>query len=359
MASRKRAIRPLGATHRKHRSVRPLLEDLEVRLVLTQGPSTGLVSYPLASGGTALMLSMGATGLLANDGTIGSQSAPVADLSPSSSGVILAHAPVASPFLSGGPDQVIGPVGYTPVQLQTAYGVNSISFGTTKGDGAGQTIGIYEEGYNPDFVNTYLNGDPGQGINPAYKTSALAVFDKTFGLPDPPDLSFFDQGGNLLTSSNNSTNNPSFGNYGAGDEIALDIEWAHAMAPGASIDVLSGVPDPANDYDDISKGMATLAGLPGMSVVTASYGYDYEDRDLGSVEQSFEDEYLAPAAADHKYVTFFAASGDSGAAYGLYLSVRLSQRRVRRRDQPVSQRRSILQQRNRLGVRGRQPAVRR
>ena len=133
-----------------------------------------------------------------------------------------------------------------------------------KGDGAGQTIGIYEEGYNPAFVDT---------SSPNYSTSALAVFDKTFGLPDPPSLTFVDHTGTPLSSTNNSSNNPDFVDYGAGVEIALDIEWAHAMAPGASIVVLCAIPDRNNYYEDIPLGIATLAGLPGVSVVSASYGW--------------------------------------------------------------------------------------
>ena len=89
------------------------------------------------------------------------------------------------------------------------------------------------------------------------------------------------------------------------------------MAPGASIVVLCATPDPANFYDDIPQGMATLAGLPGMSVVSSSYGVDLEYAGLGSVESAFENSYLAPAAAANPNVTFFASSGDSGAAYGL------------------------------------------
>ena len=63
--------------------------------------------------------------------------------------------------------------------------------------------------------------------------------------------------------------------------------------------------------------MATLAGLPGVSVVSASYGLNYEDMGLGSVELAFENDYLAPAAAANPDVTFFASSGDSGAGYGV------------------------------------------
>ena len=149
--------------------------------------------------------------------------------------MILGHLPVASPFGSDVSLQTLGPSGYIPQQIQTAYGLsngsaynNNITFGGIKGDGTGQTIGIFEEGYNPAFVDT---------SSPNYSTSALAVFDKTFGLPDPPSLTFVDHTGTPLSSTNNShATIPTSGNYGAGVEIALDIEWAHAMAPGASID---------------------------------------------------------------------------------------------------------------------------
>ena len=190
---------------------------------------------------------------------------------PSDPGVILGSLPVSSPFASGPyPSRSPGPAGYTPQQIQTAYGLstgsgynNNISFGGIKGDGTGQTIGIFEEGYNPDFVDTSA---------PNYSTSALAVFDKTFGLPDPPSLTFVDHTGDPLSATNNSSNNPDFQDYGAGPEIALDIEWAHAMAPGASIVVLCATPDASNYYEDIPLGIATLAGLPGVSVVSVSYG---------------------------------------------------------------------------------------
>ena len=143
------------------------------------------------------------------------------------------------PSTPNGPQQTVGPTGYIPIQLQTAYGLataggsynSGISYAGIKGDGLGQTIGIFEEGYNPAFVGT---------SDPNYGTSALAVFDKTFGLPNPPSLKFFDQNGDPLTPGS-----PGSGNYGAGDEIALDIEWAHAMAPVANIDVLCTTVDNA------------------------------------------------------------------------------------------------------------------
>src|SRR5262249_46791331 len=116
------------------------------------------------------------------------------------SDLILGHLPVASPFLSGGPQQSMGPAGFTPQQIQTAYGLSTgsalndnIHFGGIKGDGTGQTIAIFEVGSNPAFVDT---------SDPNYGTSALAVFDQTFGIPDPPSLSFYDQAGKPITPSN-------------------------------------------------------------------------------------------------------------------------------------------------------------
>ena len=94
MAYRNRSARPHGSSLRKRRSIRPLVENLEIRLVLSQVPlavptnalagasitslvssSDGLVSYPLANGGTALMLSSGDTGPLAVNGQNTSQPA--------------------------------------------------------------------------------------------------------------------------------------------------------------------------------------------------------------------------------------------------------------------------------------------
>ena len=192
MAYRNRSARPHGSSLRKRRSIRPLVENLEIRLVLSQVPaavptnalagasitslvssSDALVPYPLANGGTTLMQNSGDLGPLAVDGQNTSQPTSGDALSPAIAGLILAHAPVASPLLSGGTQDQIGPSGYTPQQIQSAYGVNLISYAGIKGDGTGQTIGIYEEGYNPDFVNTYLNGNPGDGVNPAYSTSAV------------------------------------------------------------------------------------------------------------------------------------------------------------------------------------------
>ncbi|HZW30421.1 MAG TPA: hypothetical protein VFF52_06900, partial [Isosphaeraceae bacterium] len=327
MASRKRTRRPLGPARRKRRSLRPLLENLENRLVLSQGnsllpsglaslagssaaswlaPEPGRVPVPLANGGTAWLQAPGALGLglPSSSGSSHGTTPPLQPPSPSDAGAILGRLPVASPFASGGSDQTPGPAGYVPLQIQTAYGLSNgsgynttIAFGGIKGDGSGQTIAIFEAGSNPAFVGT---------SSPNYSTSALAVFDRTFGLPDPPSLAFYDQNGNPITASN-----PGPGNLGAGTEIALDIEWAHAMAPGARIDVIN---DDFSSYDAVFQGVAAAIKLPGVSVVTISYGFLLEFSGNGAFEQSLDSTYLAPALAAHPNVSVYAASGDNGAS---------------------------------------------
>src|SRR5262249_11546982 len=141
---------------RKHRFTVPVLEDLEGRVVLSQvvplnpgavgtslsgSPHDGLVPYPLASGGIGWLYMPGASGVLANE-----PSGAIAD-APFDLGVIMGSLPVASPFASGAFQGSVGPAGYTPIQIQTAYGLSTgggyntgISFAGIKGDGTGQTI---------------------------------------------------------------------------------------------------------------------------------------------------------------------------------------------------------------------------
>jgi hypothetical protein len=208
MASRKRPRRNLGSLRRKRWSILPLLENLENRLVLSQGipplplmtpnflagsgaaswlpPENGLVTIPLANGGTAQMLKPGASGPLTPGSPVSSNGASPTTLGPNriASGVILGARPVASPLGADGSLQTPGPAGYVPQQIQTAYGLstgsgyNNISFAGIKGDGTHQTIGIFEEGYNPAFVPTSGYGN--------YSTSAWPSSTRPSACPTRP-----------------------------------------------------------------------------------------------------------------------------------------------------------------------------
>ncbi len=86
-------------------------------------------------------------------------------------------------------------------------------------------------------------------------------------------------------------------------EEALDIESAHAIAPAASIDLVEANTDTNNN--DLFTAVATAAALPGVSVVSMSWGIDeYQG------EQSIDSTFTTPSG--HQGVTFIAASGDQG-----------------------------------------------
>ena len=74
---------------------------------------------------------------------------------------------------------------------------------------------------------------------------------------------------------------------------------------------------PGNYYSDIVNGMATLAGLPGVSVVSVSYGWFLDYFGQEALEQHWDSTILQPAIAAHPNVSFFAASGDDAAFDGL------------------------------------------
>ena len=100
------------------------------------------------------------------------------------------------------------PIGLTPAQVKAAYGFSSVNFGSVVGNGAGQTIAIVDAYNDPNI------------------TSDLAKFDQTFGLAAPASLKIVNQsGGTSLPQSD----------QGWAGEIALDVEWAHAIAPAANI----------------------------------------------------------------------------------------------------------------------------
>jgi len=170
--------------------------------------------------------------------------------------------------------------GFTPAQIETAYGFNQITFngGAVPGNGAGQTIALIE--LDNDLT---LNTD-------------LGNFDAAFGLPNPGSgwsLSVVGETGGAPPATA-TTSSESI-------ETALDVEWAHAIAPAANILVVE-----ANSGRDGDLYTAALqaASTTGVSVVSMSY--TRVELDLDPDEEGY---YLTPSG--HSGVTFVAAAGDS------------------------------------------------
>ena len=129
--------------------------------------------------------------------------------------------------------------GYTPPPIQTAYGLTGLY---AEGfDGTGQTIGII------DWCGSLT-----------IQRDANA-FSAQFGLP-------------ALTSSNFAiTYIPTASLCEATDqvEINIDVEWAHAVAPGANINLI--VPPSAN-FSDVDEAEFTAVTYGLANVISGSYG---------------------------------------------------------------------------------------
>ena len=157
---------------------------------------------------------------------------------------------------------------FTPAQIRHAYGFDLIT-----NQGAGQTIAL---------VDAYDDANAGND---------LSVFSKQFNLP-------------ACTTSNGcfrqlySSGRKPQANANWAVEIALDIEWAHAIAPQAKILLVEA---PSNNLSDLLSAV-DFAVRNGASVVSMSW----TSGELSS-ERNLDNHFVATG------VTFLAASGDSGA----------------------------------------------
>jgi methionine-rich copper-binding protein CopC len=189
------------------------------------------------------------------------------------------------------------PIGFTPTQIRTAYGVSQLSVGTN--GGAGQTIALIDVYDDPNLVSsTHPSSDT------AFAASDFGKFDAAMGLPDPPSFLKVNEYGNTSPLPAAS------GSSGWSVEESLDVEWAHAMAPAANI-ILIEVSS-ASDADLISTPMASLgtaASLANVSVVSMSFG-----RSESSSDSSLNSAFTTPAG--HTPITYLASTGDDGAPGG-------------------------------------------
>ena len=134
--------------------------------------------------------------------------------------------------------------GYTPAEIRTAYNLNSLY---KEGyDGTGQSIVIIDWCGSPTIL------------------ADANAFSAKFGLPP------------LITGKNFQIVNYPGPSYCAGPdaEINIDVEWAHAIAPGASITLL--VP-PSAQFSDINAAeyYAINNGLG--NIISGSYGAEELD----------------------------------------------------------------------------------
>jgi subtilase family serine protease len=176
---------------------------------------------------------------------------------------------------------------YDPGQFQAAYNEQPLfNRGIT---GKGKTIAIVDSFGSPTIE------------------SDLAAFDAEFNLPAPPSFRIIQPAGKVTFDPTNAND------LGWAGETTLDVEWAHAMAPGASILL---VETPVAETEG-------TAGLPQI-VKAENYVINHHlaqviSQSFGATEGTFpsvKSIYALRSAylnAYRHHVTVLAATGDEGA----------------------------------------------
>lgn len=179
---------------------------------------------------------------------------------------------------------------YSPAQMQNAYNLNPLF---RRGlDGRGSTIVIVDSFGSPTIAND------------------LKQFDNAFGLPDPPSFTVIQPAGTVPAYPNDPFGKVDRSTWAG--ETTLDVEWSHALAPGANI-LLVETPTPETE------------GVQGFPEIVQAENYVI-NHGLGDViSQSFaatEETFPSPQSilnlrsaftnAQQHNVTVLAASGDSG-----------------------------------------------
>jgi subtilase family serine protease len=168
---------------------------------------------------------------------------------------------------------------YDPYQMRTAYQVDPLL--AAGYDGTGHTIVIIDAFQNPNLVEQ------------------VAFYNNYYGLPAtnltqiaPDGLTPFVVGDSNMT--------------GWAEEISLDVEWAHAIAPGAKIVLVLAK---SNQDTDIQSALEYAVGHNLGDVISMSFGENESCVDPDLMARQHD----AFAAATQQGITLFASSADQGA----------------------------------------------
>ncbi len=178
---------------------------------------------------------------------------------------------------------------YEPGQIQQAYHLPAVYASGVTGRGA--TIVIVDS-----FGSPTIRHD-------------LSVFDRAFGLPAPPKLTIIQPAGKVPGYDPNNSDM-----VGWAGETTLDVEYAHTVAPGASI-LLAETP------------VSETEGVHGFPQIITAEQYvlrhhlgDVISQSFSATEQTFPKAAAVQALrgayqlARRDHVTVLTAAGDSGAA---------------------------------------------
>ncbi len=230
--------------------------------------------------------------------TAGSQAAAPARPDSAAAGVIVRPGVIhagqtrdasAGPFTAADCEKAYQVACYGPAQIRQAYDLPALYAGGVTGRGA--TIVIVDSYGSPTIRND------------------LAVFDRAYQIPAPPQFQIIQPAGRV--PAYDPANSDMVGWAG---ETTLDVEWAHAVAPGANILL---VETPVSETEGVH-------GFPQIVMaeqyVLSHYHVDVISQSFSATEETFPSPASVQAlrgayqAAYQDHVTVLAASGDSGAA---------------------------------------------
>ncbi len=167
---------------------------------------------------------------------------------------------------------------YSPNNIDSAYNINNI-----------HNRGYY--GNNTTIVIVDAYGDPSIRYD-------ISAFDNITGLP-PINLSIKYPVGTVTST-----------NFGWSQETAVDVEWAHAIAPGAKIKLIISPSSGTSLINAVSYAVNNSAG----NIISLSWGSAESSMSSGTLN-TLNQVYKQAA---EKNITVVAASGDSGAKDGTH-----------------------------------------
>ncbi|MGH8989543.1 MAG: S53 family peptidase [Acidimicrobiales bacterium] len=176
---------------------------------------------------------------------------------------------------------------YDPVQIETAYDEEPL---LAEGvDGRGETIAIVDS-----FGSPTIRRD-------------LDTFDAQFVLPSPPSLRIIQPAGAVSAYDPKTTTM-----VGWAGETTLDVEWAHAAAPGANL-LLVETPVSETEgtigFPEIVAAENYVVRHRLADVISQSFGANERTFSSASMLESLRSAFVAAAAAR---VTVVASTGDTG-----------------------------------------------
>jgi subtilase family serine protease len=203
-------------------------------------------------------------------------------------GIVHARGATAQPTSTAYCEKTYHIACYNPLQIERAY--DEAPLFDTGIDGQGQTIVIVDSFGSPTVLHD------------------LQVFDKKFGLPNPPSFTVIQPAGPVPPYTNTGQRE------GWAGETELDVEYSHTMAPDASI-LLVETPNSETEgktgFPAIVKAEEYVIAHHLGGVISQSFGATEQSFTSAQQLLSLRTPYIDAAKNN---ITVLTASGDSGAA---------------------------------------------